>query len=83
MASRKTDKELLHYLSKEFGITLEEAEEIYYYQFKFVEDTIKKGLFYGVRVRYLGKFVPLLNKVTKINNSKHGIAKKKSRDGSN
>lgn len=83
MASRKTDKELLQYLSKEFGITLEEAEEIYYYQFKFVENTIKKGLFYGIRIRYLGKFVPLLYKVTKINNSKHGITKKKSRNGGN
>ena len=53
MASRNTDKELLQYLSKEFGITLEEAEEIYYYQFRFVENTIKKGLFYGIRIRYL------------------------------
>ena len=61
------EKIIIQKLSTKHNLPIQKIEEVVYYQFKFVSNVIKKGLFESVRLPYLGKFHVNPNRIKYLN----------------
>ena len=67
----KDKKIIIQILATKYNLSLKRVENIVNSQFKFVEQTIKKGNFDSVRLPYFGKFSVNPKRVNHINKLKN------------
>ena len=67
----------IYLLATKYNLPLSKVEEIINYQFKYIEQVMKRGKFEGVRLKYFGKFTVNPNRVKHINKLKDAAKNKK------
>ena len=73
----KDKKDYIYLLATKYNLPLSKVEEIINYQFKYIEQVMKRGKFEGVRLKYFGKFTVNPNRVKHINKLKDAAKNKK------
>ena len=61
------EKVIIQKLATKHNLPLNKIEEIVYYQFKYVADIMKSGVFEAIRLQYFGKFHAKKSRIAHLN----------------